>query len=495
MRRLFADSARCLATSGPVIGLLFCTLAFVIGLATLAVVGTSMRMSGDDYCYAAAQVRWGTLGMIPKAYLNETPFSGNRYALTLFSGLAGMFPPGFNGLLPGIVLALSVMGTILFIGVAQKLGKPRLRPAEVAFLAVAIVFLTFYQAPDLAQSLYWRSGMLPYTSPIMLLPFLGLAVVMVAQRPRVGWRIAIPCLAAFLAAGLSEAAAMLQLAALSLALMAAQVREQKTPTGTRHTRMVLAACVATTILAILVLVLSPANASRLARRPTPPRPVEVVLQSIGHGLSFVRESLEGLPVPTGVTASLGFAFGLWVTLREPTAPRRTKATWAAGLLALPVGGVLLISATMVPSAYAQGATPEMRALILGRWVMVVALLSMGGLMGGQAAGFLRGQGTQAARLLAAAIFLASGAYSLRAVPRFLSPRPFYVRWAEFWDARDAQIQSLRERGVLEIEVVEIDHPIPRVGELSPDADYWYNNCAEEYYQVRSIRANQPGSNP
>ena len=47
-------------------------------------------------------------------------------------------------------------------------------------------------------------------------------------------------------------------------------------------------------------------------------------------------------------------------------------------------------------------------------------------------------------------------------------------------------------GIREIEVVELDHVIPEVAEFSPDPDHWYNKCAERYYDIQVLAANQPG---
>jgi hypothetical protein len=43
-----------------------------------------------------------------------------------------------------------------------------------------------------------------------------------------------------------------------------------------------------------------------------------------------------------------------------------------------------------------------------------------------------------------------------------------------------------------LEVMQLDHVIPDVGELNPDPGYWYNQCAAGYYGIDSISANQPG---
>jgi hypothetical protein len=45
---------------------------------------------------------------------------------------------------------------------------------------------------------------------------------------------------------------------------------------------------------------------------------------------------------------------------------------------------------------------------------------------------------------------------------------------------------------MDLEVVEIDHIIPDVGDLYPSPKHWHNVCASAYYGVNTISANQPG---
>jgi hypothetical protein len=58
--------------------------------------------------------------------------------------------------------------------------------------------------------------------------------------------------------------------------------------------------------------------------------------------------------------------------------------------------------------------------------------------------------------------------------------------------RDTDIRTASAQGFVDVQVVEIDHIIDRVGDLAPDPGHWYNICAAAYYQVNSIRADLPG---
>ena len=68
----------------------------------------------------------------------------------------------------------------------------------------------------------------------------------------------------------------------------------------------------------------------------------------------------------------------------------------------------------------------------------------------------------------------------------------YQRWAQFWDRRDSVLRQSSRQGELDVHVMEIDHIIPRVGELSPQPDAWYNQCASIYYRLHTISADLPG---
>ena len=74
----------------------------------------------------------------------------------------------------------------------------------------------------------------------------------------------------------------------------------------------------------------------------------------------------------------------------------------------------------------------------------------------------------------------------------LDDLPVVTRWSRLWDNRHQQLLAANAVNDVEIHVIELDHMIDGVGELSPDPGYWYNNCAEMYYGINAIIADQPG---
>jgi hypothetical protein len=176
--------------------------------------------------------------------------------------------------------------------------------------------------------------------------------------------------------------------------------------------------------------------------------------------------------------------------------RDKKISWIKTIILLvliPVVSFLLVSASMLPNAYVEVSYPPQRTLIIPTFILVSTVFAGGIWAGSTAAYLLRNSGIRS--VIAAAVYIliaVCALYPLFSIPSILSERARYQRWAEFWDARDHQIRVASQGGIELVEVVQIDHLIPDVNELSPDENNWYNNCAEEYYKIRSLVANQPG---
>ena len=175
--------------------------------------------------------------------------------------------------------------------------------------------------------------------------------------------------------------------------------------------------------------------------------------------------------------------------------RITRSTGRLLLAAtsIPVVSYLLIVFCVAPSAYAQSSYPVARAMVIARFVTVIAAAVLGAEIGRAAALSISSAGqTRALTWLACLFIVLTYIYPIQAAPGVLAEIPRYRRWAAFWDARDLEIRRARGRGQSDLLVVRIDHIIPSVAELSPDPGYWYNNCAERYYDAGSISASLPG---
>ena len=252
-------------------------VALAIPLALYAWTGSNMRYTGDDYCYAGLFRQRGFWETIRSTYLGPSPFNGNRYSLTLFSGLAGMVGPAASAALPAMAIWTGVAGLTFGSGAAARAFSFRFSRLERLLAAEGIVFYTLAMSPELAQSLYWRSAMLPYFLPLVLLTIIGGIILDQARqrRPPRLWLGATFALA-LLAGGFSETAAALQFTALALAfifiLSARRRGGRHFPWGSR----ILALALAGTVLALVLLAASPANEYVLAASETTTRLVTLL---------------------------------------------------------------------------------------------------------------------------------------------------------------------------------------------------------------------------
>ena len=471
------------------LALVVAALAFAAPLLGHAVIGSNMRYSGDDYCYGGVFRQQGLLGMLQNSYLDPSPFHGNRVSLTLTSGVADSIGPIANALLPALGIMLWVIGFVFLLRSAAMLASIRLRFLEPIVAAEGVLVVTLAMAPQLVQSLYWRSGMLPYFAPAIVYPYIAGIMVRQFQREKTS-RISLAgiFLLSFLAGGFSETAATVQFTLLLIAGFGVIGLARNRPVERSTGLTVIGVSLAGTLLAVAVLALSPSNQTRLERLDQADSLMELLRMSGYHTYLFTRGLAVRQYLPLLALLFLSFWLSYAVT-------RRTDRSWnltpRRAAVALGMTGLLTLAvalACMLPSAFIQSSYPVGRALVLATFAVALGVAVVGSIVGSLMAsrtneGFLRATSV-------AAILISL--YPLAVTVGILDELPRYQRWARFWDDRHQLIVAERLAGKGELEVVELDHIIPEVAELSPDPDHWYNNCAEWYYDIQTLAANQPG---
>jgi len=490
-KNLHSNQSKSLST----ILLAFGCITFTVALVGYTKIGSFMRYSGDDYCYGAILRQHGFWKTQWHSYTNPMPYHGNRYSLTFVSGLSGLFAPAFNGILPGLAITLWVLGLVWVINSGGRLLTLRLRRLEVFLSAEILAFFTLNQAPDLSQSLYWRSGMLPYLAPLIVNTFLIGFMLKQLQGDQLSLHtLGFTIILAIFAGGFSETAAALQAGFLISALLGTWFYKKRGAEWSSRTILLLGAALIGTMFAMLALFISPSIQARQMDLPTPPDLMTLVRMSIHSAYIFTHSSVKRLFLSNFIIFASFLAISFQINARDRSSLSFRGFRFVGGLLLVPTVCFLLIVCCAAPSAYAQSSYPELRALITARFVMVVAAAVFGGLTGRGACQLLkRADRNSGPMLLATAILLGlMSIYPLFTAQNTLAEVPTYRKWATFWDARDKEIRTTERGGINHIEVVKIDHIIPRVGDLSPDPDYWYNNCAEIFYEMLSISANKLG---
>ncbi|MRS03763.1 hypothetical protein EG832_11170, partial [bacterium] len=258
-------------------------------LTAIAVMGTTSRYMQDDYCYAAL-LRGNFWQQQINAYLHETTFSGNRFALTLFMGVSELFGPTATRYVP-VFMLLAWLGCLYFFfrqvpWLNRRDGWSRLE----AFIVVeGVVLFTLGMAPNWVQVYFWRAGMFPYLAPLVTGSLLMglLAKSLSAKNHRWVWLTLVP-LAAFITGGFSEIAVVAELAMLGLGLVALFIMKKHRKALILPFGLALLGCAA----ALALIVLSPMNMLRLQRSYSESSPLlQTLLNSFKGGLTFYLATL------------------------------------------------------------------------------------------------------------------------------------------------------------------------------------------------------------
>jgi hypothetical protein len=456
-------------------------LAFLTGLGLFAYAGTYSRFWADDYCYSAAVKQFGLLPGLVDWYHT----SGNRFSTLVVVAFSDLFGHAAIRYVPLAVLAAWAGAWVFFLRGLRRLLAWNVQIRWLVLLALVEVYFAVLLAPDRTQALYWRMGTFHYTLPAaVLLANLGLLARCFRRSCRhSGWIALAGGLLGFFAAGLSETFAALQAVLFLIGLLAALafLRGQ----GRSHTARLLLAPLVGTLLMMLLMMSAPANAWRQAVMPPPENLLSIFPYALRYAAEFLFYTIRGQVLPLVVYAAGVSAVTL---LAVPRAAVRISPRWLMGacLLSLLLMYVL-IAASFAPSAYAALSYPAGRALMPACVVMVAGL----GLAAGCAACALREWLPADARVWIPGVSLAVLAlfclYLLRSASIPLQDAGSLAVRAQRWDARDAQVLEDLRKGVLDVQVRQVD-VVQGLEDIGPDATHWINACAAVFYGAHFITA-------
>jgi hypothetical protein len=291
-------------------------LTFAVPLIGYMINGSAMRFSGDDYCYASVLQKSGFWKAQWLSYTQPQAYNGNRYALTLFSGISGLFGPVMNGVLPTLVIVVWLIGMIYATRNIAHITRISIYLLEIFLLAEAIIFFTLYTAPSIAQILYWRSGMLPYLAPLAANMYLIGVILNITQKQKFKlWKLVGIGLPALLAGGFSEAAAVFQTGLLAFMLIGAFFIVDISVEIKRDLIYIISVALGFSLVACLLLAFSPANLAYLSKI-TRPDLFSAALISLHSGVSFVIGSLTSFPLPNSILLIFSWAVFMLIHVRN-----------------------------------------------------------------------------------------------------------------------------------------------------------------------------------
>jgi hypothetical protein len=460
------------------------TASVLVALGMFAYQGTFTRFLADDYC-ESNNVAGGVLPALAQRYMTVS----DRYSNLLFVALSEAVFPRNVQVVPVVMLALWTAAMIWLVHEARKLAGQAWPFAADALLGGLLAFFPVLEAPNRFQTIYWRSGMATHFAPLVYLTaftalLLWLIRRMEGRRPPI-WLGVFCLLVAFFGGGFSEPPDAILIVASLIALVAVWQWEQG-PRRTGALRL-LGWTLAGGILALAVMVASPAQSFRMGTPP--PAPGLFLYRTVLYPLQFIRDSLETLPLPMLVSVLIPAVvlFGLFACAPALSAEKRRRMALLMGVaIALMYG---LIAASFAPSIYGQG-YPVERARFAARLVMTTTAVFEGASLGAFAAQWRRLQAREWLVGLASVAVVVMALYPLRAAGNILrEDLPYTRRWAAAWDARQAQVYRQKAKGVQDVVIRQLPG-FEDVKELDVRPRFWVNRCAAAFYGVQSISAPQ-----
>ena len=466
------------------------SMALAVGLFVFAYLGIFSRYGADDYCFSRTIFKSDNIIQATSIWYMNT---SNRYTTMLLVSISEWFGRSAISFLP--MLAILLWLASLSWTLAQLFKKLKFPyPALSGFaLAAVIVFFSILQAPNRYQSLYWRSGMVTYFTPLIAFSYLAGFILTEAWRNGVRSTIGRMAILAwiwlgfFFAGGLSETTLAIQGGALGLSIMAVLFL----PSGDQRRKILsmLVAALIASIIALAVVFVAPANALRVEAFGPSPALTDVFLYSLIFAWDFMRETFRSLPTPTLILlfAALSLGVGLWAE----EMPFSNKKIFTFALIAIPLITYLLIFFSMLPSMYGQHSYPGERSLMATRSVMVIGLLGFGLLIGlGLRTwinnSLLNQKTFSFVMWLPTLLLFLSSIYPLyTARQTVMQLIPIYSSHAEQWDQRDAQIRRAVAQGETDLVVIQID---TMDGVQEYKAHNWVSRCAAEFYGLNTLKA-------
>lgn len=478
-------------------------ILFSSSLIFIFILASHMRLSGDDYCYNAVLVKEGFWGMQFKSYFEIDMYHGNRYSLTFLSGFFGMFPIWGTSMLIISSLIAWIGGIFLFLVRLPKNLNLNITVLEALVFSEGFVCFVLWSTPLIEQSIFWRSSMIPYFIPLVCGIWLLLLIFWAAEtKKHIVLKLISIFFLALLIGGFSETGTAFQGGYLGLLLIPSIFKSKIFEVNLNKYFLPTLVAVLGTGLATALLYYSPVTVIRSGELPNPLEFGDLISKLGWHIKIFFWEALMRRPFTIIMPTLFGCGSAFYFRGHHYYEHRRLLKKFRADILFMSFGlglTLLFLSAcVLLPSTYVYGDYPPERALILLQTVLVAICILEGGLIVSFVMSLQKEKNQVSVRRrfiiygLGGIMFISVIIIPLLLVNSSIEKLGFYYKWSKYWDLRHENLVMASRNNLDEVHVVQLDKIIPGVGELSSDPDYWYNNCAEMYYGIDMIYADQPG---
>jgi hypothetical protein len=239
------------------------------------------------------------------------------------------------------------------------------------------------------------------------------------------------------------------------------------------------------VLAMALLVFAPTTQVRSERYGEPAGLVELATLLYQFTYAFFVLSIKDYQNVIIVAMSIFSGFLFFPTIKSDKPLRIFVLAALVSILA-----ILLVAASLAPSAYIEKGLPADRTIIIPRFIAVLGFVVAGWLTGLA----LRELYTARwAETLALVLLLASYAYPLYSLTITAEKIPLYAQRTHEWDVRQETIQAAIAAGEDRVDVYAIDGlPVGGIRDFDPPnkKGFWITKCAQDYYGL-NLRVNLP----
>ncbi|MBV6449738.1 MAG: hypothetical protein MHPDNHAH_00451 [Anaerolineales bacterium] len=464
-------------------------LSACVPLAVYAYLGTFSRYLADDYC--ASTYLYSSQNIV-EATLRAYSLWGNSYSRLMFSQLIEL--GGVNGIraMAGVELFLWALLLAWMFAEAAKLLHVRIGAFGYVWLACMTIALSLYQTSALYQILFWRTGLIPYSLPLLWFIGIGIFFLRYLQKPYAKPRAVragiIFVVLVFFAGGLSETTSGMLVGMMFVAVALAWWTK---PLHQRRDALtLLTAGLITAIIAISITAASPGTSNRLDRimRSSPIyNPIELAGDVMLYTSQFLFETIKSYPSLILVALAISFCvMFLTLSTRDQNGSHIPTSYLRWALLIVPVVVFIVIGFSYAPSAFVR-TFPAARARYASHFILTLGLLIEGGVLGILAARMGVFAKQNWSRVAVALLLVGLIIHPLRSAPRVYLLHYEYEKFATQWDVRDAQIREAVANGETDLIVVQLDAP-GGVGEYKNNPKDWINRCVARFYGLNSIVA-------
>jgi len=454
------------------------SIFFLIPNIFFAIQGFSIRYWADDFCFSGLIKKFGFTHGLVEFYSTTS----NRFSAFIFTGFCELFGENAIRVVPALVIFF--LGFILYRTLDGLLNKYHIEQSkEISVLySQILLFFVLYLAPNIHQSVYWRSGLSHYFLPIPILLFLLLIIFIYRNPEKKNLNIEIFLFfISFFIAGLSESYAALQMGSFGVAMLFVLFIDKSIHRKCRS--HLIASTLVGTAAAMGIMIVSPGNTLRLDTLQQATDLFSLVTISTTSAINFIILSIRGLWLPFCIM------FGLFVLITfyfiRPAGYVIQSRVLLIILFFISVVTLALIICICAPTAYGMMAYPEQRVLMLAQFVLICGVSMEGVILGLLFQKFLYIY--QSIRVASLFLILILYMYPLSTLDVRQSDLRYYINRAALWDKRNVEINNQINIKKNNLSVSALDS-FAEIAELRDNASYWVNQCAARYYEVESISA-------